>query len=613
MVINIRSLLSQTEEDAAGISDPTSAQNIGAEFPSSGFNTLSDAVTSGVNDQLQLDSVLSPVQPVTNPPQLNIQVSTQGFGSYLDGILPNDIAVSAGAFSASMQQIKNILNVDFEKFSQVVYGIETTKDLNLVNGTDVPTNIELSNQGYELTGLGSGPINTYTISDGFGAMSGLPYPWELLYNSIKQLQTLKLQAIYNQIYLAVTWSAPTVSVTYSTNTSVFPNEYTLTGVSVTDSGGGYGRNGAGAPTIVINNSGGATITTTIGTDNSDLSTYGKLLSVSVSGASPTTSIPTFSSIEYPPSTYVSYPYTGGSNSAYLTVGWPATMNSVLTSLITDANSEIANIRTTQPINSVNLNQFHDVTGSHLTIEQRARFISLGVVPSVKRDIFLNLYPQSLLTFTDVLPELAKNTLPHMQAQTLEAISNLDLVGGQSIVASMREARNSERLGGIGVPIDDSLPEFDELPILISDAGQFNNLQILNVDGNIVPIANPLSVIDGDLSNVNVNIGDGSLIGAGIGTGVILSLGLPAYPSNQIDDVIVKPIPDLQILNNKISYLDGTPVDVGQALPGSFSPSKAINLIPPNLKFSSATTLSGTFSVAEAIDHVIECNCDCWVN
>jgi len=153
------------------------------------------------------------------------------------------------------------------------------------------------------------------------------------------------------------------------------------------------------------------------------------------------------------------------------------MNSVLTSLITDANSEIANIRTTQPINSVNLNQFHDVTGSHLTIEQRARFISLGVVPSVKRDMFLNLYPQSLLTFTDVLPELAKNTLPHMQAQTLEAISNLDLVGGQSIVASMREARNSERLGGIGVPLDDVLPPNDTLPILISDAGQFNNIKI----------------------------------------------------------------------------------------------------------------------------------------
>ena len=43
--------------------------------------------------------------------QVNLQIMPEGFGSYLQDILPNDIATTAGAFSATMQQIKNIRNI----------------------------------------------------------------------------------------------------------------------------------------------------------------------------------------------------------------------------------------------------------------------------------------------------------------------------------------------------------------------------------------------------------------------------------------------------------------------------------------------------------------------
>ena len=46
---------------------------------------------------------------------LTIQAIPQGFGAYLDGILPPDIAKAAGCFSVSMQQIKNISSVPIEK------------------------------------------------------------------------------------------------------------------------------------------------------------------------------------------------------------------------------------------------------------------------------------------------------------------------------------------------------------------------------------------------------------------------------------------------------------------------------------------------------------------
>ena len=55
---------------------------------------------------------------------LTIQAIPQGFGAYLDGILPPDIAKAAGCFSVSMQQIKNISSVPIEKFAQVVNSLE---------------------------------------------------------------------------------------------------------------------------------------------------------------------------------------------------------------------------------------------------------------------------------------------------------------------------------------------------------------------------------------------------------------------------------------------------------------------------------------------------------
>ena len=51
--------------------------------------------------------------------ELNFQIPQQGFDSYLYGIIPDDQAVLAGAFSVSMQQVRNIDKIDIEQFAQV--------------------------------------------------------------------------------------------------------------------------------------------------------------------------------------------------------------------------------------------------------------------------------------------------------------------------------------------------------------------------------------------------------------------------------------------------------------------------------------------------------------
>jgi hypothetical protein len=138
-----------------------------------------------------------------------------GFGSYLDGILPSDIATAAGAFSFSMQQIKNITNIPIEKFAQVVSTLETTKELN-INGTSVPVDVSGTDAAIAAIALGSGPNGTYTLSDFFGCMSSLPYDWTQIKTLINELETNKagspgnrgLYQIYEALYNAVVANDP---------------------------------------------------------------------------------------------------------------------------------------------------------------------------------------------------------------------------------------------------------------------------------------------------------------------------------------------------------------------------------------------------------------------
>jgi hypothetical protein len=250
---------------------------------------------------------------------LNIQAVPQGLGEYLNGILPPDIAVAAGAFSVSMQQIKNITSVPIEKFAQVVNSLETTKDLN-VNGTSVPTDKTLAQQGLALIALGNGPYGTYTMSNFLGCMSGLPYLGIDIDGLIKNAQTTTLSNIYKQLYLAVTWERATATIQYTFDGI---STYTTTGVTITNPGGGYGREDADAPIVTVN---GATVTASIGTDDTDITTFGRVTLLNFTPGT-TSSIPTIS-IAYPP---------GGS----------AFSNSIVQDYIDAANLEILSIKNTK--------------------------------------------------------------------------------------------------------------------------------------------------------------------------------------------------------------------------------------------------------------------------
>lgn len=443
------------------------------------------------------DNLISGTPPVANNTTVNIQILPVGFGAYLQDTVPEDVAISSGAFAFSLLQVPNIKNVSFEKFAQVAASIEVaTVGLTMVNGTDVPTNTTLAQQTYDKIALGSGPEGTYTMSDFFGSMSGLPYSWNELQKNIVSAQTTKLSNIYNQLYLATTWEGATVSVQYSTGAGP---TYTVTGLTITDPGGGYGRGTAPAPTITIAGGSGATATCTIGTNASTVSTYGRVTTITLtSPGTPTGTIPT-ATIQCPPTATLAVAIdgsiaTGGTNTASGTAGWP-TMDTVVSAYITQANDEITSISTTKIAQTTNLNTVYNAFGNQLMIEQRARYHGIPPVNEI-RDTWINLSPSAQITFIDAMGIFTTDTYPHMYGQTLEAIADLCSEGGQSVIALGRQIRNQAKLQEAGILFDNSIPDApnpDIAPIIISNGTAPTAKTGISVNGINGNIQNPTTL------------------------------------------------------------------------------------------------------------------------
>lgn len=409
--------------------------------------------------------------------ELNIQIVPEGFGSYLDGILPPELAVAAGAFGASMQQVKNITQLEIEKFAQIVANLETTVGLPLVAGTNIPVDATEANAGLALIALGSGPRHTYTFSDFFGSMSGLPYPWVLLQQYITNIQSTTLSTIYSNLYAA-------------------------------------------------------------------------------------------------------------------TLGPALGLDAAVQAQIDLANAEIAIIRTVKPGQSVQLEDLWEKMGTQLGVEQRARVTGLAAVPS-PRDTNLNPYPVTVYSFTDLIPKFALQVAPHMATQTLEAISDLDLVAGQSIVAEMRAERNQVRLNILGVPLDDNipdvLPEADETVLIangvVDDSIPAYPFNVTPV-GTYDPVLEEYLIVNEPTTAVPGEPAPGTAVVGGISGPTTIA---PAVP---------------------IAVYTGKPI-----ASGSLAGSPYTRLVPPalNVLYTSDVLKPATYPIEAAIEQVINCNCDCWVH
>ncbi len=308
--------------------------------------------------------------------------------------------------------------------------------------------------------------------------------------------------------------------------------------------------------------------------------------------------------------YVDPFFTGGSGKiASGEPGW-SWMNSPVKSYIDQANEEILAIRNNRPRESFLLNKLWDRTGEQLTREQRARSIGLAPLP-VPKDDNLNRFPTSQIVFTDAVPQFALNTKPHMTAQTLEAIVNLCTSGGQSLVGMMRESRNQNKLTAIGIPLDNNIPDTitpKENKQLIANGLLPGTIpakleQVRCADGAILA-PSPVGYYD---PNTNLYI--------------VTNPGIQPVIDDDGDSILPPQDPDTVDPNFPVfppiipkDPGPGTPIDTGEPdFPGSFGGGDFGSIIPPELNppYFSNNVLSSVYSINEAIDDVIRCNCDCW--
>jgi hypothetical protein len=617
---------------------PTNSKTYYLLYANQGLNAqlTSPAIIEQIGTQLPLSiSIINE----TLVEGTNYTAPSVGFGSYLYNIIPQADAVAAGAFAYSMQQIRNIRFCNFQTFAQAVRSLEIDTGLQQVNGTNKPTDETLADAGLLRTALGSGVHGTYTMSDFFGCMTGLPYPGSLVRDRIDQLQTTKLQNIYRENFLAITWEGAQVTVQYSTSVvedppGIFTTYYTVTGVTLTGDGGGYGRGSAPAPTITISGGSGATAICTIGTNDSDAGsngtgTFGRVTSITLTSAgSSSITIPTIT-IQYPPTDPLAVQAngsvaTGGTNTASGTTGWPSPMNAVVQAYIDQANTEIEAIQTSNPIESRILNTYWNICGDQLAREQRARYIAIPPVEViepdsssvVRKDYFANPYPGTQSAFTDSVPEFAQDTRPHMTAQSLEAIANLCTTGGQSLIALMRESRNNVRLQEAGITLDNTIPDTmsDEQLKQLTTNGVLPNPGMGPVSTTIPAWANTIDCQTGELL---YPIPNGVFANGQFNQTNEVAFGdiIPIIEGqeNPVVSTLVPVGPQIQ------PFVSGTSIS-GEGVPISEPyiiavPIQVNPAIPPQLdtQYTSSTLLPASPTIQEAIDKVIECNCDCWVN
>jgi hypothetical protein len=354
---------------------------------------------------------------------------------------------------------------------------------------------------------------------------------------------------------------------------------------------------------------------------------------------------------------------------------PPSLDTVVQSYIDAANAEIAIIRSTHPGQSLELNDMWDNLGTQLNIEQRARNAGLSIVPDPRTDSLFP-YPIMVYSFTDLVPSYAKLTEPNMAAQTLEAISDLDINAGQSIVAMMRAERNKARLLEAGIStddvIDDVLPLEEQIalisngtvansipafPFNTEPAGYFDpattnflvtQTPIITSPNQAVGPNNPTRPFNTTTpTNPSTNPSQNtiavqpSILGAPSPiVAAVLGIGTPNNTPIILADIGIGSPGISAALGGTVNNVAGTGAGAGGGVsliapeffagpgaggglgaqgggpivPGSLAGSPYTKLIPPSLNpiYTSGVLLPASLPVQAAIEQVILCNCDCWI-
>tara|TARA_R110000744_G_scaffold16144_2_gene44640 strand:- start:1205 stop:4279 length:3075 start_codon:yes stop_codon:yes gene_type:complete len=563
-----------------------------------------------------------------------------GLDSYLGGsniVIPAQIGLAAAALRYAFLQVSNIEQLtpgelgNCLRFLEIINengdgadGTEASSD-----GLQKPISQTLVDEVQTQMGLGSSYAGSYRMDDFFGNMSGNPYWWKRLYWNLaggggyggsgdtvtQNAEVSQLAAIYQQLFLAVSWEQATVTPIY---TGTGP--YTVTGWTV-NGGGGYGRGGAPDPAITFSD--GLVGTATIGRSDKDTGsnstgTFGRVISIT-GGTGTTANIPT-ATLETPPiGTYGWLPATGGTNSPN---GTAYDYNTVTQYYIDAANAEITTLSNNDPVWIQDMKLTWEIMGKQMKVEQRSRYNALGRV-EVPRDPFVYTQ-QDLVSFVDSMPEYSdagSDTYVGTRS-TLELIVDRRCDVGQNIVAQLRQEHNENVLKNCGVPLNNNID--DKIPETI--------LQTLLANGTVPGAREGIEINDKVWVNPEFPVIDGidgheftppggkfvapwfvPITGSKPGdwSPIINDEPVPqigeAVSAGPTDTIIALPSQTLNSIALLSQTLSADDSAGGGGSAGRGGPDNDSGGRPgaPRLPWVAP------FSTSDAIESVIRCNCDCW--
>jgi hypothetical protein len=495
-----------------------------------------------------------------------------------------------------MNQIKNIRQMDFEKVSQVIANLEVTnKDLPLINDANSsPINLKLANDTTAMIALGSGNSGSYRLCDFLGSMSGYPYRdyYENAISLLNQISTPALQNVYEKIkqkslfnnWALISegkgWPNPTINPS-----PTWGPEYAYN-IFVTNADANAGSTSI---TIDLDLSGILTATKQIAFTSDGTVAY----TVSSSSFDGQMTTVTFSPAL---ATAIS-----ANTRVYIA---ESTYNTEVQDLIDAANLEILRINGENSTGVSRLNYYWNQIGKQLFIEQR----SIPYAIPNNEDIYLDRSKSDFDTFIQSIQQYAEDTQYCGASPILESICDITTLGGQSIIAMMRETRNAHRLANTFGEVDDAIP--NELnpqaaSAVISSVDSTGAITAITVTygGYGYDAANPPQVYIGPFGGVFGGSGYGATAEAVIDSGVVIAINITNSGTEYTNPNTVGPIP-IEI------DPPPQPVRLGDATePGSFagSPYTGQDPVPDNL----VSKDSASYTVQQAIDLVTQCNCDCW--
>ena len=136
------------------------------------------------------------------------------------------------------------------------------------------------------------------------------------------------------------------------------------------------------------------------------------------------------------------------NNMYTEMGTTGNHDTAMATYITQANAEILAIYNANTAAATELNTLWKAIGTAITKENAARSAALSGGSSTNN--------QTIYSFVDSMTGYAVDTQPLQSVQVLEAIADTSTIGGNSLIALLRENRNAQRLGLAGLELDNNI-------------------------------------------------------------------------------------------------------------------------------------------------------------